>query len=90
MHPPVSEPRVPPIRIGRRPITSIGADIDDTNPPDTLAISEPAKTPEIPISRPESESISEMKTFISLDSEIKVKTQQKPTCLLYTSDAADE
>ena len=48
---PVSEPRVPPIRIGRRPI----ADISDTDPHDTLTILEPAKTPEIPKTRSETE-----------------------------------
>ena len=74
---PVSIPRVPPIRIGRRPITNIGADIGDTNLTDTLAILETAKTSEIQTSRSETESISEAKLFISSDTEIKAKPQHR-------------
>ena len=66
---PISEPRVPPIRIGRRPI----ADIGNPNPTDTLAILD---TSEIQTTRTEIESVSETKLIISSDTEIKPKLLQ--------------
>ena len=72
---PASEPRVHPIRIGRRPISSIGADIGDTNLPNPLTVLGVIEKPEIQTKRSETETLSEMKLFISSDTENTAKTQ---------------
>ena len=71
---PVSELRVPPIRIGRRPI----ADIGQMNPSDTLAILPISDSQKIQKTDAETKSISEAK-IISSDSEIRLKPYSKPT-----------
>ena len=72
---PVSELRVPPIRIGRRPI----ADIGQPNPSDTLTILPKSDTPEIQKNVAEIQSVSETKLFISPDSEITFKPAKMTT-----------
>ena len=66
---PAEEPRVPPIRIGRRPMSSIGVDIDDTIPSDTLAVLGVVEKPENQSKYPDTEAVSEIQLFASSDIE---------------------
>ena len=72
---PVSEPRVPPIRIGRRPI----ADIGQMNPSDTLAILPTSDSQKTRKTDAETKSISEAKIIISSDGEIRPKPYSTTT-----------